>query len=171
MGKGVSGVAPEPNPLHSGLSWADSATRRNLWPPVTWIHMGRLATILPLLTVLCAQMPWMSCASDCQQSVIPLVGAPQHSCHETGEAPNEHCACCRPDEPEEEPEGGEHNLFSYQLLVHGDACVLEVPAISHALPPIRADHQGCPLSDDRVEAVQDPPLVPIERAACIALLL
>ena len=133
--------------------------------------MGRIGTLLALLTVLCAQVPWLSCASDCQQSLVSLVGAPEHSCHEAGETPASRCSCCLPDEPEDEPEGGEHDLFSYQLLVHGDACALEVPASSYALAPSEVDHLVCALSEDRVEAVRDPPFVPIERAGCIALLL
>ena len=47
------------------------------------------------------------------------------------------------------------------LLVHGDACALEVPASSYALAPSDVDHPVCAHGQDRVEAARGPPFAPI----------
>ena len=133
--------------------------------------MTRLGTLLAMLTVLCAQVPWLGCVSDCQQSFVALLGTGAHDCHETTESPSACCSCHCSDLPEEEPEGGEHEVFSHQLLVHGDACALEGPAICCALPPSDADCVVRSPGDGRTETVRDPPPVPIEQAECTALLL
>lgn len=103
--------------------------------------MARAGSLLTLLALLAAQVPWVACESDCQQSVQSALA--RHACHvPAAHAPAPACGCedvaCEDGEAPRPPGPGEHTAAFSPLAPAGAAVGLKAPLPALATAPAEA---------------------------------
>ena len=134
--------------------------------------MARAPALLCMLAVCVVQMPWLSCATDCKQSLtaVCIWKHDCHDCHESASSDADHpcCPCCRHEDDGDGHDGdgpaeGDHGVFCYELLVSGVACTLPPPvALLEPVPAPRASCQPIRLATGEEAAVPREPPDPME---------